>query len=477
MIETQTATRVPVHNREWEAFVIGAVAFTFENDPIRKDAYKTFIEYKDRIEPDISAIFFDSVYKGYAKAILSLHNQGVTPDILTLPSEFERLGLITPQTPTYTYDLTTACESVSSTKIDWYLDKLIELYLKRVSAKTTEQITDNSYQSKYSLIEIIDQTKQLLNTLQKGIPSTQKLITPENIYDERIADLTKRRTNKRYLTGFPSVDKLIAEGFAPGLITIIAGPKSSGKTAYKDNILIHQCDEQKLVVYDAVPEMLAVGEMDRIQSIMTGIPIIDLKRLREWNEKDTRADLLITNLEYIEKNWKLYIDGARGINLPTYFTRIENLMNQIGKIDVVYIDTMTTLPDVSACRSDKEKFGELINSIEIFADRTQIHFVLLAHFNNYIKHRKDHTPDTSDLDFGAIYEEKAHNIYFTMRKYIFDKEEEDNDMTIWIAKQRDGPTGKIEMEWIKETGRIVDPLQNDKPKTEKKTINFNLDGI
>ena len=471
---TETATRIPPQNREFELTIIGAVLLD------KVEALPALMKYAYIVSPDISEVFYCSDTKAIIKAIISLQQQNIVPDILSILPEYERLNLISDGGFISNYQLSEYISMVSCTAysaIEYYIQKLIELYIKRLVIKETTQIIDDAYTKQSTQLSVIEQIRTLLNQTQNLIPSNIKIITPENIVEERINGLIKRRTNKRQLTGFPSWDNYISEGFGQGLLTLLAGPPSSGKTAVAVNLIEKQCEEQGLKIYAAVPEMLSPGLLDRVQAIRTGIPITDLKKIRDWNDDDPRGEILDQDIKHISKNWKLYIDGNRGIDIPTYLNRIEDVMNKIGGLDIIYFDTMNTIPDIAACRSDKEKMGGIINQLEIFADKKQVHIVMLSHFNNYIFHRKDRTPNISDLDFGAIYNEKSHNIFFTMRNYVFDKEAEDNEMTIWVAKQRDGPTGKVELEWIKETGKIVDPLHSDRRKPDKKKLIFDLNNL
>lgn len=466
---TNETTRIPPQNKELELTVIGASLID------EKGGLQALLKYSNTVEPDLSEIFYYPNNRNIVKGILSLCQQNIVPDILSVPIECDRLLLEIEKNTLI--DATVGVSSSSFDTIEYYIKKLIELYLKRLIIQESTAIIDEAYTKQSTQLSLIEKNRALLNRTQNLIPSNIKIITPENIVDERINGLKKRRNNIRRLTGWESVNKYLSEGFNGGLLTTIGGPKSSGKTAMVTNLIENQCDKQKLKVYWAVPEMLTQGSLDRLQAIRTGIPLSDIKRIRDWNENDQRADILAQDIEYIAHNWKLFLDGNRGVTIATYLNRIEDVMNKEGGLDVIYFDTMNSIPDIAVCRSDKEKFGEIMNQLEIFADNKQVHIVMVAHFNNYIYHRKDRTPNTSDLDFGAIYDEKSHNIFFTTRNFVFDKEAEDNEITIWIAKQRDGPTGKVEMEWIKETTKIVDPLQSNRPKIDKKSINFDLSQI
>jgi len=422
-------------------------------------------------------IFYNSNHRHILRAMREVITQGSEVDPLILAEYLKKAGILDEIGGAYYLSqLPSMVVAVSSDNINCHFEHYLKLIKnneqKRFIINGCEEIINDMFSFDGDVSDAMDK----LRVIQNRISSEEiknEIIYPHQIRERRLQDLQHRRNRNPILSGFPSIDEKLSEGFSPGGITTIFGPTSGGKTALKNNLTIRQC-LNGMGVLSFVPEMYFVGEMDRLQTIMTQIPLWDFKRIKSWEKDDIRAKQIDENLIFIEKNFKLYIDDSRGITLPNCFTRIEDLKNKGHQIDIVYIDNLKDLPDIAKCMAETKGVMQPLAQMAIQAKRLEVHFIPLAQASRYLYHRPELRPEIGDIEFGSDFDHKSQNIFMILRQNTADKTAEDNKLFLYILKQRDGWVGKIKMDWKKETTTIIDPLESERQEAvEKRQINFN----
>lgn len=435
-----------INTKELEQVIIGAAL-------IDKNSQRLVLQLNENY-------FRDKTHKAIFNIFKKLESRKEEIDVVTVAhfarSDLEYKDYITD------YMLAELASSVSSVNAtQFYIEKLDEEHTKNWIFQKGEKFLYKIANTAITTSEILQELRDIIvkssKTIKKG-----SIILPENIKERRLDDLAWRRKNERILTYFKDIDRRLSEGFTPGIISAIAGPTNSGKTSVKCCIEINQC-RKGMSILSVNPEMGFIGEMDRIQTICTKIPLTDIKRLKDWNNNDPRWIKLKDSIEEI-RNWNFYIDSERGIRLNEYFNRIEELKNKIGLLDIVYFDTLEKITDFIET-NDTQKYVYLMNSIEEFAEKMKIHVVMLAQFNRNIQHRERKIPEIGDISYNSALEKSCHNIFCTLRDNTFDKEAEDTILHFWIIKQRDGWVGKVDMDWNKEVTTVSNFTKDEEHKT------------
>ncbi len=463
-LRKEKTTKLLPHDKEIEQVVLGSVLVD-----------NTALHFVGQYPTEI---FWGKPHQIIFEAIKKLLKEKKPVDIVTVTDKLKSMRQL--DEVGGAYYITQLTDMVSSTASHkYYTSLLYSKYLLREVIKKNSVIREEAYAPDGKISNISNMLRETLLMLS----TTTKeggIITPQTIKKYRMEGLKTRRNTNRILTGYPTFDKRLSEGFVFPYVTILAGPTSGGKTATKNNWSIKQLEEGWAIL-SFVPEMGFMGEMDRIQTITTGIPLRDIKNIRYWEKKDPRAISLKENLEYIEANWKFYLDGMRGQSLQGIFNKILDLKNQVGQLDIIYIDTFKKIPDVTKAQKDQNEISEILHQIEAFAEEAQVHFILLNQFNRDIirRSRSKHIPAIGDIEFGSAHEHSAHNIIAVERNRTWDHESVDDTIRWWILKQRDGEAGgpPTELLWNGATTTITDPTLAEPKKTSMDKITLNLEEL
>lgn len=103
----------------------------------------------------------------------------------------------------------------------------------------------------------------------------------------------------------------------------------------------------------------------------------------------------------------------------------------------------------------------MTRDLKLLAQELNIPIILLSQLSRGVEQRQDKRPMMSDLRESGNIEQDADLIGFLYRDDYYDKEsEKQNIIEIIISKQRQGPTGTVELAFLKEYGEFVSLARN-----------------
>ena len=248
-------------------------------------------------------------------------------------------------------------------------------------------------------------------------------------------------------TGFTELDRL-THGLHPGDLTIVAGRPAMGKTAAAHNIAQHVATQGRTVAIFSY-------EMSR-QSVLTRLLCsrarVDLLRFREGrltHDERRRVNAALTELSPLP----LYIDDTP-LPLQGIEARLQRLQTERG-LGLCIVDYLQLIPS-SSRENRNQQVGELSRGLKLMAGKFGVPFVVLSQLSRAPETRANPRPQLSDLrDSGSI-EQDADLVWFLYREEYYkpDREAVKGLAELIVAKQRNGPTGKIKLRFRKEYTRF-----------------------
>lgn len=314
----------------------------------------------------------------------------------------------------------------------------------------------------------------LRESLEKEIDPTeiQKVITELNTIDQvgtkDSFNLKEHLVNMynlpdepvpKGLSGIPSglieLDKM-TDGFQNEDSIIIGARPSMGKTALILNIAINAGKKDVVVVIFSL-EMSAESLIKRSLSAIGSIDGIKTRNpFNYFNDKD-------------KGRWKYAIGELEKINLHI-FDKPQQKVNEMrakvrqvkkdhpGKKVLVLIDYLTLIkPNHDHNGNAHLQVSEISSDLKSMAKEFKIPVVTLAQLSRGVETRQNKKPVMSDLRESGSIEQDADVIMFLYREdYYNDESESKNILEIDIAKQRNGPTGVVEVYYKKEYNLVSD---------------------
>ena len=264
----------------------------------------------------------------------------------------------------------------------------------------------------------------------------------------------------------------MTSGLQRGELIIIAARPSMGKTAWAINIAQNAAVQGKAVVAVFSLEMSKEALLRRMLASQAWV---DQRKLQTGFLGRDDQDKLRRALEDLVES-KVFIDDTPGISLSEMRAKTRRLKqaNQ-GQLDLVVVDYLqlmsASLPSQGGKRfeSRTQEVSAISRGLKALAKEMDIPVIALSQLSRNSERRgDDKKPLLSDLRESGSIEQDADVVAFIHREsyYNRDKEEdpsEKNKAEIIIAKQRNGPTGSIELAFLSQYTRFenLDTVHGD----------------
>jgi len=154
----------------------------------------------------------------------------------------------------------------------------------------------------------------------------------------------------------------------------------------------------------------------------------------------------------------MVIDDTPSLNIVDICTRTRRYIKQYG-CRVVFIDYLQHIRPYQRERSREQEVSEITKMLKDLARDMSVPVVALAQLNRNLANREDRRPALQDLRESGQIEAEADVVLMLHRPDYYDKDARPGIVEVWTEKHRDGPTGVIELTYIKEQSRIEDLIQ------------------
>ena len=259
-------------------------------------------------------------------------------------------------------------------------------------------------------------------------------------------------------TGFPSLDE-ITSGLQRGEMIVVAARPSMGKTALALNIAEN-------IVMRGTPVALFSLEMSRqqlVQRLLSSRASVSGHNIRRnmLSDRDMEAIIQATN-DLMGK--PLFIDDTPGLTITQLRAKARRL-KQSEDIGVVLIDYLQLMTGGKRVESRQQEVSDISRGVKALARELEIPVICLSQLNRAAEQREGHRPRMSDLRESGSIEQDADVVamlhresYYHMNDAAWEEANEDKRSLaeLIIAKQRNGPTSTVRLNWDSTCTRFYD---------------------
>jgi replicative DNA helicase len=345
--------------------------------------------------------------------------------------------------------ISTIVTSVPATSNVRHYAKIVEeKYVLRKLILSSNEIMDMCYGQKEDLETVIGSAeKYIFDISQKNI--SQDFEHVSNIITRSFDELEKLYKNKGAITGVPSgftdLDKKTS-GFQGGEMILIAARPSMGKTAFVVNIALTAALRSGLSV------ALFSLEMSKEQiayRMICAEASVDMLKLRTGDLEDEDW-LKLAKAAGPMANSKMFIDDTAGISVSEMRSKCRRLKTQKDKgVDLIIIDYLQLMSGSAKSESRQQEVSEISRNLKALAKEMDAPVLALSQLSRAPEQRADHRPILSDLRESGSIEQDADVVMFLYRDEYYNKDTEKKNMAeVILAKQRNGPTGTVELAWL-----------------------------
>ena len=191
-------------------------------------------------------------------------------------------------------------------------------------------------------------------------------------------------------------------------------------------------------------------EMSREQLVnrmLCSEAMIDAQKLRTGELEENDWAELINAMGPLSEA-PIYIDDTPGVTPMEVRSKCRRLKVEKG-LGLIVIDYLQLMSGNSRNDSRQQEISEISRSLKALAREMEAPVIALSQLSRACEQRADHRPMLSDLRESGAIEQDADVVAFLYRdEYYFPDTEKKNQAELIIAKQRNGPTGTVDLTWM-----------------------------
>ena len=398
------------------------------------------------------SMFYREGHRRLFRAMVALVERRVVIDHITLRDEMLRRGeLEAAGGMDYLAELVDAVPTAANLEFHARIvrDKAI---LRRLIETATGIITE-AYDGHSTATELLDIAESRVFKISQqrgdeGFTRIKEMLWPTM---ERIETL--QRSGKA-ITGVPSgfldLDAMTS-GFQGSELIVVAARPSMGKTAFCLNIAANAAAEgQGVAIFS-----LEMSKESLVQRMLTATARVDSHRVRQGTLRDSDFTQL-ARAAGILQTYQVWIDDTPSITLLEMRSKARRLKidNDLRLVIVDYLQLMRS-PEYSDNRV--QEISDISRSLKALSRELEIPVIALSQLSRASEQRGgERKPILSDLrDSGAI-EQDADLVIFIHRPEYYDREDESKRglAEVMLAKNRNGPTGDVQLKFTREYTRF-----------------------
>jgi len=307
---------------------------------------------------------------------------------------------------------------------------------------------------------------QLMEVSEKGL--TQGFQSLDQIVQHSFGSIDNLYKQSREITGlatdFTELDRMTS-GLQKDELIIIAARPSMGKTAFAINIAQNAAINHNAIVAIFSLEM---SKESLLRRMLASQAWVDQQMLQKgFLGREDQVKLQNALGQLVES--RMFIDDTAGISLAEMRAKARRLKQNAGGLDLIVVDYLqlmsATLPSSSkkGYENRTQEVSAISRGLKGLAKELHVPVVALSQLSRAgVQRKDDKRPMLSDLRESGSIEQDADVVAFIHRESYYNRTEEMSEAEkakseIIIAKQRNGPTDTVFLNFIGKFTRFDNP--------------------
>ncbi|MGH9869429.1 MAG: replicative DNA helicase [Candidatus Polarisedimenticolia bacterium] len=392
--------------------------------------------------------FYREGHRRIYRAMSTLRERSAVIDLVTLKNELTRSGdLDGAGGAAYVASLVDGVPK--SSNVEHYARIVKEKAVLRGLIDAAHHIQTMCFEGESQVQEVLDEAQKQIFALAEGQLATG-FVPVRDVAGRTLEYIDKLHQHKEMVTGlatgFERLDELTS-GFQPTDLVVLAARPSMGKTALALNI------SQSVATRLGRAVGIFSLEMSKEQLFLRMLCAqarVDAHRLRTGRlGKEEWARLTMAFGELTEA--KIYVDDTPGISIFEMRAKARRLKSERG-LDLLVVDYLQLMRGRGRYENRTQEVSDISRSLKGLAKELHVPLIALSQLSRAPEQRGgDHRPQLSDLRESGAIEQDADLVMFIYREEVYRPTEDNRGMArLLIEKQRNGPTGTVDLAFIKE---------------------------
>jgi replicative DNA helicase len=340
----------------------------------------------------------------------------------------------------------------------YYANIVREKATYRSLINASENILKSAYEQAGEAREILSKAEQEIFAIldERGSGNVSSINDILHKAMDRIeARMRGEHTEGGVDSGFADLDEQMG-GLHNSELIILAARPSMGKTAFAMNVAEYTAVDLKVPTLFVSLEMSSIELADRL---LCSRGRVNGHRLRNGTISNDDRRKLIEKAGEISAS-PLFVDDSPSRTVSEIAAAARRIRRREERLGLIVIDYLQLIEPDNPKDPRQEQVAKIARRLKGLAREMEVPVMCLAQLNRQAEDSKDHLPKLSHLRESGAIEQDADVVMFVHREEYFRRGEEQQQVAgqaeIIVAKQRNGPVGKVDLVWQKEYTRFED---------------------
>jgi len=426
-----TAERIPPQDIEAEAATLGAML-------LEGEAAGLVLE---QLAPED---FYRSAHREIFLAVRDIYAADHQADVILLRDYLKDKGKLEEVGGTeYIHSLATAVPSAAN--VEGYAKIVKDKAVARNLISAATSILRDA-EGAADVADILDSAEQRICSIA-NLRGTSEVVDLMTLLDKEFPNIERRANHPGLVTGVPTnITKLdhMTGGLQNSDLVILAARPSIGKTALALNWVRHAaCEEGK-------PVLLFSLEMSKQQvalRLLSSYCKVAFTKLRSGEGLKGELPKIIDQGMGMLREAPILIDDTPSISSMELRAKARRLKSR-KDIQMVVIDYLQLMRGPQSRNDNREReVAQISMGLKALGRELNIPVLALSQLNRGIEGRRAGKPQLSDLRESGALEQDADVVMLLHRSRDENNDTLLNEATLNVAKQRNGPTGVVALEY------------------------------
>ncbi|MDP6532937.1 MAG: replicative DNA helicase [Candidatus Marinimicrobia bacterium] len=395
--------------------------------------------------------FYREAHAKIFRAMIQMFNEGEPVDTVSIVNQLKKQKEL--ENVGGAYYITGLVESVPTTaNVEHYAKIVLEKAMLRELIRISHDLTKNAYDDRQDVDDIMDAAEQAIFSITQGrLRGGFEQLDP--ILQETFENLDKIHSSGGTVTGVPTglldLDEMTS-GFQKGELIVLAGRPGMGKTALALTIARNAAiDHQKSVGFFS----LEMASHQLAMRMLCAEARVDSHLVRTGKLPKSQWQNLSVSVGTLAEA-PMYLDDTPSIGILELRAKARRLMAE-HDIGMLMIDYLQLMSGPKGVENRQQEISVISRSLKALAKELNIPVVALSQLSRATEQRSDRRPQLSDLRESGAIEQDADVVMFVYRPYVYSRDEDDRGkVELLLSKQRNGPTGNINLTFIDRYARF-----------------------
>lgn len=431
--------KMPPYNLEAEQAVLGSIL-------MERDAVTVVME---QVYPED---FYKEAHQVIYRAMLSLEGKGEPIDLITLTEELRQQNALE-KVGGVGFIAVIANTVPTAANVRHYAGIVAEKSILRRLIRATTEIANRCFEDREDTHELLDSAERMILEIAAG-RSSLGLVSIKEVLGDTLEKIELMAGKTGNITGVPSyftdLDRMTS-GWQPSDLIILAARPAMGKTSFGLNIA------QNAAIRSKIPVAIFSLEMSKeqlVQRLMSSEAMIDQHKLRTGRLQDEEW-VRLTKAAQPLSTAQIYIDDTPAITVLELRAKARRLKAEKG-LGLIVIDYLQLMQIGRRNENRQQEISEISRSLKALARELNVPVLALSQLSRAVEQSQEKRPALSHLRESGALEQDSDLVMFIYRDEYYNPDTDKPGIAeIIIAKHRNGPTGFVELGFIKEFTKFV----------------------